>query len=180
QHGQNRSSDGPLLRRANCPLPHPFRHRQRHHASRAHPRLRHPQKSRCARQPRPRQAPRRKSQSHHSGRRRSHFRQAQRALSTSYLANRQRHSDQHERQRGHFQPRHPDRSGRNGQQNPHSSERRRQHVAIFQRHFPRRHAHCRGHGNLAAPASRCKTPSRRPRHKGQGIHQCRQNRPHSS
>ena len=51
-----------------------------------------------------------------AGRRRSHLRQARRSFSASHLADRQRHADQHERQRSHLQSRHRDCRRRDGQQ----------------------------------------------------------------
>ena len=48
------------------------------------------------------------------GGRRSHRRQAGRPFPSSHLADRQRHADQHERQRGHLQPRDRDRRRRDG------------------------------------------------------------------
>ncbi len=63
-----------------------------------------------------------KVQLDHPGRRRSNFRQAERAFPSAHLADRQRHADQHERQRGDFQPRYSDRWRRNGQQETNSSQ----------------------------------------------------------
>src|SRR5271156_4386208 len=178
QHGQNASPRRPLLRRANRPLPHSLRHRQRHHAPRINPRLRHPQKSRCPRQSRPRQTGHRKNQAHLHRRRRSHLRQTARPLPSPHLANRQRHANQHERQRSHLQPRHPAFRRRNGQQKTHPPQRRRQHVAILQRHVPRRHAHRRRHGNRPPPPSSDQRSTRRARSQAQGILGHRKNRPH--
>ena len=65
---------------------------------------------------RSRKAIRRKSQSDHPVRRRSHLRQAERSFSVAHLADRQRHADQHERQRSDLQPRHRNCRWRDGQQ----------------------------------------------------------------
>src|SRR5258708_32378656 len=68
-HGQDRRPRRPLLRSATRPLTHPLRHRQGHPAARADPRLRHPQKSLCARERGSRQAFGGKSFADYAGRR---------------------------------------------------------------------------------------------------------------
>ena len=72
--------------------------------------------------------------------------QARRPLPAARLADRQRHPDQHERQRGHLQPRHRARRRRAGEQGPRPPQRRREHVAVVQRHLPDGDAHRRGGG----------------------------------
>ena len=64
-------------------------------------------------------------------------RQARRPVSAARLADRQRHADQHERQRGDLEPRDRNRRRRAGRQEADPSERRRQHVAVLQRHVSR-------------------------------------------
>ena len=103
----------------------------------------------------------------------------QRPFSVAHLADRQRHADQHERQRSDLQPRHQNFGRRDGQQKAHSSQRRRQHVAIVKRHVSRRHAHRRGHGNFAAFAARGETAARCAGCQSERIHGRRQNWPHA-
>ena len=89
------------------------------------------------------QAACRQSEAHRAGRRRSHRRQTQRPVPSAHLADRQRHADQHERERGHLEPRHRDRRRRAGIEEADPSQRRRQHVAVVERHVPDGHAHRR-------------------------------------
>ncbi len=68
-------------------------------------------------------------------------RDARRAFPPPRLADRQRHADQHERQRGDLQPGDRARRRRARVEITGSSERPRQHVAVLQRHLPDRYAH---------------------------------------
>ncbi len=64
---------------------------------------------------------------------------ARRRVPALRVADRVGHADQHERQRGDRQPRHPAARRRAGQQGPGPPERRRQHGPVAQRHAsPRR------------------------------------------
>ena len=58
-----------------------------------------------------------------AGRRRSDRRQAERSVSAAHLADRQRHADQHERERGHLEPRDRDRGRRDGIEEADPSQR---------------------------------------------------------
>ena len=60
------------------------------------------------------QAAGRQSQADRAGRGRGHCRQAERPVSAAHLADGQRHADQHERERGHLEPRHRDCGRRDG------------------------------------------------------------------
>jgi len=57
------------------------------------------------------------------------------------MANRQWHSDQHERQRGNLEPGHRTRRRRAGEQDTDSSERRCEHVAVVKRYVPHRNVY---------------------------------------
>ena len=105
-------------------------------------------------------------------------RKARRSFSAARLADRQRHAEQHERQRGHLQPRDRDggRQARLEEAGP--SERPREHVAILQRHLSRRHVHRRRAGDRAHAAARGEEPARRARRQGEGIRLHREDRPH--
>ncbi len=63
QHGQDRSAERPLLRRADGALADPLRHRHGQNAARVDSRVRNPEEGRGAGQPGPRQTFRRKSAS---------------------------------------------------------------------------------------------------------------------
>ena len=78
---------------------------------------------------------------------------ARRSLSAVRLADRQRHADQHERQRGDLEPR--DRAGRRRDriEEADPSERSRQPRPVVERHVPDRDAHRRGRGDRAPAAS---------------------------
>ena len=78
------------------------------------------------------------------GGRRGDRRQARRPLPAVRLADRLRHADQHERQRGDREPRDRDGRRRARLEDAGPPERPRQHVAVVQRHVPDRDAHRRG------------------------------------
>ena len=86
---------------------------------------------------------------------------ARRPLPAAHLADRQRHADQHERQRGHLEPGHRARRRGHGLQEAHPPQRPRQHVAVVERHVPDRHAHRRGRGDRAPAAPVGRGPARR-------------------
>ena len=153
-HGKNRRAQGPLLRRANGAFADPLRHRHGPHAARSHPRLRHPEKGLRAGEPRPRQAHARPDRPDRQSRRRSRRGQARQPFPPARLADRQRHAEQHERQRGHLQPRHRDGRRRHRLEEAGASQRPREHVAVLQRHLPRRDVDCRHARNGAHPAAR--------------------------
>jgi hypothetical protein len=70
------------------------------------------------------------------------------------LADRQRHAEQHERERGDLQPRHRDGGRRPRLEEAGASERSREHVAVLQRHLPRRDVDRRDAGDGADAAAR--------------------------
>ncbi len=69
---------------------------------------------------------------------------ARRHVSAARVDDGQRDTVQHERQRGHLQPLLPARRHAAGQQNAGASERRRQHVAVVERHLSLGDVHRRG------------------------------------
>ena len=91
---------------------------------------------------------------HRPGGRRDHRRQARRRVPAVGVADRQRHADEHERQRGDLEPRHRARRRRAGVEEAGPPERRREHVAVVERHVPDRDAHRRGGGDRAR--ARCR------------------------
>ncbi len=137
-----------------------------------------PQEGRRAGQPRPRQAHRRAGRPHRAGRRRDHRRRARRRVPALRLADRQRHPDQHERQRGDLQPRHRARGRRAGLEGADPPQRPRQHVAVVERHVPHRDAHRRGRGGRARAGAGGAGAARRAGREGGGVRRHRQDRPH--
>ena len=105
-------------------------------------------------------------------------RPACRRISAVRLANRLRHAEQHEHERGAGQPRIGTARRRTRQRPPGAPERRRQSRAVVERHLPDRHAPCRR--DSASPAAccprcaRCAHPGRQIR----GLRRHRQDRPH--
>ena len=74
------------------------------------------------------------------GRRRDPRRRSRRSLPPLRLADRLRHADEHERERGHLEPGDRDGWGRARLQGAGASQRSRQHVAVLERHVPDRDA----------------------------------------
>ena len=93
-----------LLRCADGSFADPFRHWPGHDAARIDPSSRHPQKSRGARKPGPRQTFPGKGKSDCAGGRRSDRRKTQWPFPAARLADRQRHSNQHECKRSDLEP----------------------------------------------------------------------------
>ena len=67
--------------------------------------------------------------------------QARRPVPARHLADRQRHADQHERQRGDRRPRQRDADGHARRQGAGPSQRPRQHEPVVERQLPDRAAH---------------------------------------
>ena len=119
-----------------------------------------------------------KRRSDHSGRRRGHRGQARRSFPAGHLADRLGHPDQHERQRGDQQPRHRNVRRRDGEQETHPPQRRRQQSAKLQRHLPHRHAHRCGGG--VGPARRgVEGSEENAGEQGRALRQRDQDRPHA-
>ena len=127
-----------LLGRADAALAEAFQHRVRCNAARDDTRARDTQKGGGDRQRRPRQASRGQDGPDRPGGRRGDRRQARRPFPAARLADRLGHADQHERQRGHLEPRHRDRGRRDGFENAGPPERRRKQIAVVERHVPDR------------------------------------------
>jgi hypothetical protein len=106
------------------------------------------------------------------------FRPSRRRVSAQRLADRQRHAEQHERERGHQQPRHRDGGGAARLEEARAPERSREHVAEQQRHLS--HGHARGCGDRArafAAAGGAAT-SRRAARQGTGLRHGGEDRSH--
>ena len=112
------------------------------------------------------------------GRRRDHRRQARRRVPAVGVADRQRHADEHERERGDLEPRHRARGRRAGLEEARPPERRREHVAVVERHVPDRDAHRRGRGGRARAGPVGTPAARRARGEGRGVRRHREDRPH--
>ena len=111
------------------------------------------------------------------GGRRGDRRQARRSFPAARLADRQRHADEHERQRGDRQP--GQRAGRRParQQDAGPPERSRQHVAVVERHLSDGHAHRRGRGDRPEAAAGRAGTAGRPGDQGRRVRGHRQDRP---
>ena len=123
---------------------------RRAHAARPHPRARAGQARRRAGEPRPRRARQGEGAGDHRRRRRGDRRQARRRVPARRLADRLRHADQHEHERGARQPRQraPRRRARRGAQGP--PQRRRQPRAVVERRLPDGDARRRGRTRCAS------------------------------
>ena len=134
-----------LLGSADGTLAAQFQHRRRDHAGAAHPRLRHRQEGRSPRQceaqacSTPELAEAIAAAAAGNDRR-----QARRAFPAGRVADRLRHADQHECQRGDRQPGHRDAGRDHGLEEAHPSQRSCEPLAVVQRHLPDRHAYRRG------------------------------------
>ena len=118
------------------------------------PRLRHHQAGGGADQQGPRQARAAPRRRHRRGGAGGDRRQARRQLPARRLADRLRHPDQHERQRGDRQPRDRDARRRARLEGAGPPERPRQHEPVVERLVPDGHAHRRGGGDRAAASAR--------------------------
>ncbi len=102
------------------------------------------------------------------------------------VPDRLRHADQHERQRGDRQPRHPARRRNIGRsqgrttrrQTPHPPERRREPQPVLQRRLPHRDAHRRRRADRRPPAPRRPRPARHARRQGPRLCRHRHDRAH--
>ena len=113
-----------------------FRIGGRADAARDHPRARADQAGRRAGQPRPRAPARRQGAADRAGRARDPRGRARRRVSARRVADRQRHADQHERQRGDRRARQRARRPAARRQGADPPERRRQPVAELERRLP--------------------------------------------
>ncbi|CAA9557098.1 MAG: Fumarate hydratase class II, partial [uncultured Thermoleophilia bacterium] len=111
----------------------------------ADPRARGAEEGRRPGERRARHAAAREGGAHHARRRRGDLRGARRPLPARGVPDRVRHADEHERERGDLEPRHPARGRRARDEAAGPPERRRQQGTVLERHFPDRHAH-RGRG----------------------------------
>ena len=82
-------------------------------------------------------------------RRRGDRRRARRPFPPLRVADRLGHPDEHERERGHREPRDRDGGRADGLEGAGAPQRPRQHVAVLERHVPHRDAHRRGHRDRA-------------------------------
>ncbi|CAA9258838.1 MAG: Fumarate hydratase class II, partial [uncultured Acetobacteraceae bacterium] len=128
----------------------------------------------------PRRTARGPRRHHRQGRGRDRCRRARRGVPVARLADRQRHPDQHERQRGDRQPRQPDARAAARQPEAGASERPRQPRPVLQRQLPDHDAHRGGGGGGAAPAARAVAAARGAAGPRGGVVRHRQARPHAS
>ena len=107
-------------------------------------------------------------------------RQARRQFPARRLADRLRHADQHERQRGDRQPRDRDARRRARVEEAGPPERPRELQPVVERQLPDRDAHRRGGGDRAAPAAgACRRCRRRCSTQGGAVRPHHQDRPHA-
>ena len=150
----------PLLGRADRTFTAEFPHRPGPDADAGHPRAGNRQACSSGNQSRTRPArppPRRR---HCASRARGDRRQARRSLPAGGLANRLRHANQHEPQRGDRQPRQRTARRRAGSQEAGSSQRPRQYEPVVERLVPDRDAHRRGQADQCRPHSGAERTSR--------------------
>ena len=116
---------------------------------------------------------------HHHGRPRGRGRPARRSVRRRHLPDRLGHLQQHERQRGDREPRHPaaGRAARLEEAGP--PQRPRQHGAVVERRLPDRGPH-RGRRGGRARSAACAAGARGGAgRQGQGLRSHRQDRPHA-
>ena len=105
-------------------------------------------------------------------------RQARRSLPAGGLADRLRHPDQHERQRGDRGARQHDARRQARRQGAGASERSRQHEPVVERQLPDRDAYRGGRGDRASADPGADASAEGARAEDQGIRPHRQDRPH--
>ena len=141
----------PLLGRADAALDRQFPHRRGSHAGAAGARDRHRQ-ARGGRNQHGARLARYQARPRHRARRAgSDRRHARGAFSARGLADRLRHAEQHECQRGDLQPRDRNARRRARLEKPGASQRSRQYEPVVERQLPDRDAY-RGGGRDHAPA----------------------------
>src|SRR5664280_1522492 len=177
--GRDRGPGRPLLGRADAAFAPELRDRRDPVRAADDPRIRDPQESGGRREPRPRPPPAREGRAHRRRRGGSRRREARRALSSRRLPDRQRHADEHERERGDLEPR--DRTGgrRPRLEGPDSPERRREQIAILERHVPDRDVDRGRLRDRGTAPSRSEETTRRPRCEVEGVRGRREDRPHA-
>src|SRR5664280_2218560 len=177
--GRDRGPGRPLLGRADAAFAPELRDRRDPVRAADDPRIRDPQESGGRREPRPRPPPAREGRAHRRRRGGSRRREARRALSSRRLPDRQRHADEHERERGDLEPR--DRTGgrRPRLEGPDSPERRREQIAILERHVPDLDVDRGRLRDRGTAPSRSEETTRRPRCEVEGVRGRREDRPHA-
>ena len=174
----DRGSRRSLLGRADRTVAAEFPHRPGPDADADHSRARHRQAGRGANQSRTRAdrpAPRPR---HHPRRARGDRRQARRSFPSGGLADRLRHPDQHEPQRGDRQSRQRTARRQARRQGAGSSQRSRQHEPVVERLVPDRDAHRGGDRHHRRSRSGAEPAPPRTAKKGKGVRPYRQDRPH--
>ena len=127
-----------------------------------------------------RRPPRRRARApHHRRGGRGDRRDARRALPAVRVADRLRHADEHERQRGRLQPRDRDGRRRDGLEDARASERPREHVAVLERHVPDRDAHRGGRDDRSAAPAERPAVARRVGGAREGVRRHREDRAHA-
>ena len=176
QFWPDRGRRRPLLGRADRTFTAEFPHRSGPDADADHPRAgdrqacggRNQSRTRPARPP-----PRRR---HCACRARGDRRQARRSLSPGGVADRLRHANQHEPQRGDLQPRQRTARRRTWDQEAGSSQRPCQYEPVIERLVPDRDAHRRGRADHCRSHSGAERASRRFAQKRKGVRKDRKNR----
>ncbi len=105
-------------------------------------------------------------------------RQARRSFSAGGVADRLRHPDQHEPQRGDRGARQRDARRQAWRQDAGASQRSRQHEPVVERLLPDRDAYRCGRGDCASPDAGARASAGRAAKEEQGIRPHRQDRPH--
>ena len=105
-------------------------------------------------------------------------RQARRSFSAGGLADRIRHADQHEPQRGDRQSRQRTARRRARRQEAGASQRSRQHESVVERFVPDRDAHRSGRAHRRRSYSRAQRTASRAAQEGKSVRRHRQDRPH--
>lgn len=174
----DRSPRRPPVGRADAALAAELRHRRRPHAARADRRAGPHQARQRRRQPAPGPAAGRQGERGHRRGRRGHRRQASGRVPAGGLADRLRHAEQHEHERGARQPRQRTAGRRARRSPPGAPQRRRKPQPIVQRRVPDGDARGGRHRHHAAPAAVAARAARDARAQGHRLRRHHQDRPH--
>ena len=174
----DRGAGGPLLGGADPAQPAELPDRHRDHARAAGACARHRQARGRKGQSRPRRARAARRRRHHARRAGGDRRPAGRTLPAGGLADRLRHPEQHERERGDREPRQRDPGRAARQQGAGPSQRSRQPQPVLERLVPDRDAHRRGRAGPASAAAGARAAARRARGQGRRVPGHHQDRPH--
>ena len=155
-----------------------FPHRRRAHAAAAHPRARPRQARRRRGEPVARAARPQARARDRRGRPGGDRRQARRSFPAGRVADRLRHADQHEPERGDREPRQRDARRQARREVAGASERSRQHEPVVERRVPDRAAYRGGERDRPPARSGARASARGARTQDQGVRPDREDRPH--